>query len=131
MDALCALHEEDVLHVHLSLGQQRLSERGLGLRPQPRPVSAAEPLITTKEQPNHGLSQGVPFYRALLGLGAGDSDCLCYDVMQFVDIGMSGFSVAKGKSAISKMSPEKVNPEWDENPDKVTPMMWTRDVDGH
>ena len=45
--------------------------------------------------------------------------------LQFEDIGMSGLSVAKGNLAVCKKCPEKVNPEWDEDADKVTPMMWT------
>ena len=35
-----------------------------------------------------------------------------------MNISMSGLGVAKGKSVVSKMSPE-VNPEWGEDPDKV------------
>ena len=62
---------------------------------------------------HHGTCRLI---RAFLGLGAGDSDCLYYDVMQF---SLCQDSVwLKGKSAVSKMSPDEVNPEWNQYPDK-------------
>ena len=122
MDTLRALHEEYITSTPVA-------QLTAPLRKRPWIIAATSSSLSrwcinyTKEQPT--LSWGMPSYRDFLGLGAGDSDYLYYDVMVFVDISMSGLCVAKGKSGISKMSPEKMNTEWDEDTDKVTPMMWT------
>ena len=63
-------------------------------------------------------SNGMPSYRAFLGLGAGVSDCQYYDIMQFVDVGMTGLGVAKGKCAM-KMQPDKIAPEWDDDIENI------------
>ena len=76
--------------------------------------------------PSHQSSfTGMPSYRAFLGLGAGIGDCQYYDTMQFVDVGMTGLGVPKGRCATGKMQPDKIAPEWDDDIANITPLMWT------
>ena len=69
----------------------------------------------THPQATENVFVGMPSYRAFLGLGAGVGECQYYDIVQFMDTGMSGLGVAKGKCAVSKTRPDKISPDWDDS----------------
>ena len=70
--------------------------------------------------------EGMPSYMAFLGLGAGIGECQYFDIMQFLDAGVSGVGAAKGKCGVGKTRPDKISPDWDDCLDEnISPLMWT------
>ena len=76
-------------------------------------------------QSQDSTTAGMPSYRAFLGLGARYDDCKYYDILQFVDPGISALGTAQGKSAASKMMPEKITPEWESELKGISHIAWS------
>ena len=87
---------------------------------------SANPLLNSVYQPTVTVPfNGMPSHRAFLGLGAGIGECQYYDIMQFLDTGISVIGVAKGKCAVNKIQPDKMSSDWDDKIEDISPMLWT------
>ena len=88
-------------------------------------ASAQAPIFGAQPQTHDGATAGMPSYRAFLGLGTRYDNCKYYDILQFVDPGLAGLGTAQGKSAASKMMPEKITPEWDSELTGISHIAWS------
>ena len=123
---LCVLDlEENLAKLRLDVLNKRKAVKELHNPVSDYDILPANPQLDSLYQPTATPSgPGMPSYRAFLGLGSGLGDCQYYDIMQFLDTGISGIGVAKGKCAVSKMQQDKISPDWDDSIEDISPMMW-------
>ena len=120
--------EEKLAELKLELSHKQARA---GLQQVPQNVGPAAQLLQDSAllqaigQAPSASAGSMPAYRAYLGLGAGYGDCQYYDILQFVDAGMSSLGTAKGRSALGKMTPGKISPEWEADMEYVSPMAWS------